>query len=267
MTPVERYLARIGHTGDRRPTLATLAAIVARHTETIAFENLTPLSGAPVLLDGQALLDKLVAGRRGGYCFEHNLLAADMLRQLGYTVTPLAARVVWNRPEDAEGARDHLLLRVDLPEGPHLVDTGFGGLTLTGVLRLEAGPAQDTPHERFRLQARGDELVLQAELGGMWRSLYRFDLQPQLRVDAEVASWYTSTHPSSIFVQRLLAGRPTPDRRLALSDNLFTVYHRDGPAEQRRLADVAELEAVLEEHFLLDLSGIGNLRETLARCC
>lgn len=262
---LDRYLARIGQDGDRSPTLATLQAVVARQTEAIAFENLTPLTAAPVLLGPGDLQDKLVARRRGGYCYELNLLTADVLRTLGYAVTPLAARVVWNRPETDETPRNHLLLRVDLPEGPHLVDTGFGGLTLTGVLRLEAGPAQATPHEPFRLQARGDAFVLQAEIGGSWRSLYLFDLQPQLRVDAAVGNWYTSTHPDSLFVNHLLAGRPTAERRYALSDNVHTVHHRGGPSEQTRLTTVAEIEAVLERDFLLDLSGIGGLRAALAR--
>ena len=262
---LDRYLTRIGHHGDRTPTLATLQDVVARQTEAIAFENLTPLTGAPVLLEPDDLQDKLVARHRGGYCYELNLLTADALRALGYAVTPLAARVVWNRPETDETPRNHLLLRVDLPEGPHLVDTGFGGLTLTGVLRLEAGPAQATPHEPFRLQARGDGFVLQADIGGTWRSLYLFDLQPQLRVDAAVGSWYTSTHPGSLFVNHLLAGRPTPERRYALSGNVHTVHHRGGPSEQTRLTTVAAIEAVLERDFLLDLAGIDGLRAALAR--
>jgi arylamine N-acetyltransferase len=30
-----------------------------------------------------------------------------------------------------------MVLRVDLEDGPYSVDAGFGGLTLTGALRLE----------------------------------------------------------------------------------------------------------------------------------
>ena len=45
-----RYLGRIGYDGAREPTLATLRAIVACHTEAIAFENLSPLTGVEVRL-------------------------------------------------------------------------------------------------------------------------------------------------------------------------------------------------------------------------
>ena len=68
-----------------------------------------------------------------------------------------------------------------LEGGPYIVDVGFGGLTLTGPLRLVPDIEQATPHETFRLLA-GDrgEYVLQVLLGGAWKPLYSFDLQPQL---------------------------------------------------------------------------------------
>jgi len=283
---VAGYLDRIGLAGAAGTPLdaspATLAAIVEHHTRTIAFENLTPLTGEPVRLGPDELHAKLVTQRRGGYCFEHNLLVHDVLVTLGFDVGLLAARVTWNRPDGAITARDHLLLRVDLPDGVRIVDCGFGGLTLTGVLRLDTDDAQDTPHERFRLvrtpsrgdaggagDGSGDRFELQAELptppGPSWRSLYRFDLQPQHRIDAEMASWYTATHPDSPFVANLLVARPDTDRRYALRNGTRTVHHRDGTVEQQRLTDVPAIEASLERDFLLDLSGVTGLRDALRR--
>jgi len=124
---VDRYLARIAYDGAREPTLATLQAIVACHTVAIAFENLTPLTAAAVRLEPAALAEKMVAGRRGGYCFEHNLLLGDALEQLGFHTVGLAARVVWNRPEGLGiPPRTHMLVRVELDDGSYVVDTGFG---------------------------------------------------------------------------------------------------------------------------------------------
>lgn len=264
---VDRYLARIGYDGDRRPGVELLAAVVAAHTETIAFETLGPFCGEPVLLGGDELQAKLVARRRGGFCFEHNLLLADVLEALGFATTGLCARVVWNLPPGVASPRAHMLVKVDLPEGTYLVDCGFGGMTLTGVLRLEVGVAQATPLEPFRLVELGDELLLEAEVGGGWKGLYHFALEPQQRIDFEVASWYMSTHPESIMVQHLLAARPTADRRYSLRDNVRTVHHLDGASERRVLDDPRQIEACLEEDFLLDLSGIAGLRPALARIC
>jgi arylamine N-acetyltransferase len=41
----------------------------------------------------KALYDKIVRRRRGGFCYELNGLFAWLLRQLGFTVTLLSARV------------------------------------------------------------------------------------------------------------------------------------------------------------------------------
>ena len=275
---VDRYLGRIGYSGVREPTLATLQAIVACHTEAIAFENLTPLTAAAVRLEPAALEEKMVAGRRGGYCFEHNLLLCDALEQLGFDPIGLAARVLWNRPEGLGIApRTHMLVRVELDDGSYVVDTGFGGLTLTGVLRLDADVAQSTPHELFRLVAavRSDraadlsqldgELQLEALVGEQWCPLYRFSLQPQQRIDFEVANWYVSTLPESLFVQHLMAARPTRDRRFGLMDNTLSVHHRNGPTERTVLTSVRALETSLEREFLLDLAGVVGLRAALQR--
>lgn len=269
---LEAYLGRIDVPHASTPDLDTLQAIVAAHARTIAFENLNPFTGREVLLDGESLTAKLVHGGRGGYCFEQNLLLRGALDALGYRTTGLAARVMWGRPPDAPpAARGHMLLRVDLDEGPHLVDVGFGGLTLTGVLRLEPAVEQATPHEPFRLLPdtsrgpNGDTLVMQALVGGQWRPLYRFDLVEQLLADYEVSSWYLSHNPVSHFVTGLMAARPDIDRRYALGGRTLSVHHLDGPSERRELGSPAEIRAVLVEHFHLDLSGLDDLDGALAR--
>ncbi|MGH8653734.1 MAG: arylamine N-acetyltransferase family protein [Gammaproteobacteria bacterium] len=111
---LDAYLERIGYTGDRAPTLATLAAIHVRHTEAIAFENLNPLMGWPIRLDMESLQQKMVRDGRGGYCYEHNLLLKHALDALCFRVTGLLARVLWRAPEGAVTPRSHMLLRVDL---------------------------------------------------------------------------------------------------------------------------------------------------------
>ena len=91
---LEAYLERIGYTGDRTPSLATLQAVHALHAQTIPFENLDPLLRRPVRLDVESLQQKLVHGGRGGWCFEQNLLLRHALEAMGFKVTGLAARVL-----------------------------------------------------------------------------------------------------------------------------------------------------------------------------
>ena len=263
---VDAYLARIGYDGPRTPTLETLAGIHFCHPQAIAFEDLDALLKRPIDLTGPGLERKLVRGGRGGWCFEQNLLLRDVLQSLGFRVTGLAARVVWNAPEGVVRARSHMLLKIDgLEESPYIADVGFGGLTLTGPLRLVADVEQPTPHELFRLTCSGGDFVLQASVRGEWKALYTFDLQPQLLVDYEVLSWHLQNHPESPFVNNLMAARVTPERRYGLFNNRLSVHPLHGDSEQTTLATPTELREVLERTFEIKLPDDPGLDALLAR--
>ncbi|MDR3622605.1 MAG: arylamine N-acetyltransferase [Paludisphaera borealis] len=262
---LDAYFQRIGYEGGRAPTLETLRALHRLHPETIPFENLDPLLKRPVLLDSASLERKLVREGRGGYCFEHNLLFRDVLKAIGFSVTGLAARVLWNAPEGAVTPRTHMLLRVEIDGEPYVADVGFGGQVLTGPLRLELDVEQATPHEPFRLVRSGEKFVMQSKIRDAWVSLYRFDLQEQFPPDYEVANWYVSTHPASIFVNGLLAARTTPDRRYALRNNQLAVHHLNGGTDKRTLATAAEIRETLQAAIGLTLPDAPGLDEVLTR--
>jgi len=84
MMDLDAYFRRIGYSGSRAPTLETLAALHALHPTAIPFENLDTLRGAPVRLDLDSLERKLVRQRRGGYCFEQNLLLRTCSPRSGF---------------------------------------------------------------------------------------------------------------------------------------------------------------------------------------
>jgi N-hydroxyarylamine O-acetyltransferase len=260
------YFQRIGYTdGPRVPTLDTLRALHLHHAQAIAFENLDSLSGHTVQLDLSCLEDKLVHGGRGGYCYEHNLLFSHVLRELGFRVTGLAARVLWNAPQGAINARTHMLLRVDIGTDPYIADVGFGVQTLTGPLRLVTDIVQPTPHEPYRIITVDGDFVLQTPARGTWRSLYRFDLQQHVQVDYEVSSWYLCNHPQSPFVTNLMMGRPVPGGRYGLFNNQLTIHPLNGHTEQRRLGSADEIRAALQSHFGLKVPVDPSLDAALAR--
>src|SRR6185437_10381872 len=160
--------------------------------------------------------------------------------------------------------RTHMLLCVELPDGRYVADVGFGGLTLTAPLRLAADIEQPTPHETFRLIATPDGgFAMDALLQEAWKTLYRFDLQPQLLPDYEVANWFVATHPQSHFITSLIAALPFPGGRLALSNHQLTVYRTGAAAEQRSLSNAAELRAVLQKDFGLTLPESPELEQRL----
>jgi len=268
------YFRRIGLSGVEEPIapdLATLGRIVAAHARSIAYENLDKFTGRDVGLDVAALTAKLVHGGRGGGCFENNMLLRHALDALGYRTTGLSGRVLWNLPEDALMPRlGHMLVRVDLPEGPHIVDVGFGSLTITGALALEPHVEQHTPHGPYRLLPHGPDYLLEGRTGQQWRRMYRFDLSEQLHPDYAMASWYTSHHPESMFANELVIGRAATGCRYTMSGAAsrgaeLAVHHVDGPSERHRLDSPATVRAALEKYFLIDLSGLPDLDAALTR--
>ena len=263
------YLARIGFAGQPRADLATLRQLALRHALAIPFENLDPFLGRGVSLLPADVERKLVAGRRGGWCFEHNLLLGNALRAIGFDVHDLAARVLWGRDELARTPRTHRLLRVGVAGREWLVDGGFGGLTLTGVLDLDDRQPQQTPHEPFRLRPLDGDLLLEAEIadrdaGPRWRPLYRFDLKPQWPVDFEAANFQLAHDPQSHFVTTLIAARPVAGGRCSLRNRELTLRAADGQVERRVLGDAAQLLEVLQEVFGIDTASLTGLAPRFA---
>jgi arylamine N-acetyltransferase len=264
---VQAYFDRIGYSGPAEPTVETVHALVAAHNAAIPFENLDPLMGIPVAdLSATALTDKLVHRKRGGYCYEHNGLMGYVLEQLGFGVERLAGRVVWLNPDGPLPAQTHQVLSVTVPgeAGPLLVDVGFGGQTLTSPIRLQAGPVQETRHEPYRIQERGDGYQLEAQIRGAWQPLYMFTTRPQPRIDLEVGSWYVSTHPDSFFVTGLTAAIVTDDARYNMRGRNLAI-HRAGRTEHIRFDTAADVLAALTDRFGIDVDDLGDRADVEAR--
>lgn len=250
MIDLDAYLARIGYAGPRAPTLETLRGLHRAHFYSIPFENLDVVLRRPIRLDPASLQTKIVGNRRGGYCFESNALFMHALQALGFAVTPLAARVLYERSDPALPPRSHMLMMVDLEDGLYLADVAFGGQTPPQPLTLAIVIEQATTHEPYRLRRTEDgELDLQALMAGEWGTLYRFTLHPQLPVDFEYANWHVSTHPDSFFVNNLIAVMPGEGCRYTLFNREFRTRWPDGRVETEILDDAAALAAKLQERF------------------
>ncbi len=243
------YLERIGLGQHADPSLPE---VHRAHATTIPFENFDPFSGRPVSLEVADLEDKMVARRRGGYCFEHNLLLAAALDALGgRTVELLLARVRLG-PEGQPRPLDHLLLRVaDRDGSAWLADVGFGGGGLLDPVPFAAGIETDQAGWRYRLAEDGPELVLQVFQDGGWTDMYGFVPEPAAYIDVVVSNWYTATHPESSFVTGVMAGYRSPDRCLSVFvyEQAVVVERPVGGASSVTEVPLADVPALLAERF------------------
>jgi len=243
---LDAYLDRIGYGDALRPDQSTLAALHLAHASHIPFENIDVLLRRPIRLDLDSLQAKLVSGRRGGYCFEQNLLFSAVLHSVGFSVTPLAARVRYRTQRLLP--RTHMLLLVELDGMRWLVDVGFGGEGLLLPVPIGTGEAARQFAWTYRVVAEGGGWVAQSLRDGVWDDLYAFTFEPQALPDYEMASYYTSTHPSSRFLQTLTVQLPTPAVRYILRDREL-IAERGDDTEGRVVGDDDELRQVLADTF------------------
>ncbi len=93
MLDVPSYLARIAYTGPTEPSAENLRTLHHAHLLSVPFENLDIPLGRKIVVNEDAIIHKVVALRRGGFCYELNSAFAALLRALGFQVTLLSARV------------------------------------------------------------------------------------------------------------------------------------------------------------------------------
>lgn len=248
---LDATLARLGLSSERpAPTLENLDRLIVAALHHLPFENLDVLLEKPILIEPEAVFAKVVEHRRGGYCFELNSLFARLLASLDFRVALLVARVRWGLPADAPlTPQTHLLLRIDLPEGPHLVDIGFGGPASPNALPLRVN--EELPGG-WRISGSVDEeLEMATRSASGWQTLYRFTLQAQHWADYGMRNWYTSTYPQSVFRNSLRVALSEAGARLSLFNGQFNRRGADGEVEQRSIESADELLGVLRERFHL----------------
>lgn len=112
---VRTYLERIDYNKVVQPDVETLIGLHRAHLLTVPFENLDIQLGQPIQLTEQAMWEKIIVHRRGGFCYELNGLFAWLLKQIGYEVTYLNGRV-YNDAGRRGREFDHLTLLVEIPD-------------------------------------------------------------------------------------------------------------------------------------------------------
>jgi N-hydroxyarylamine O-acetyltransferase len=237
---VEGYLARIGYTGPRHPTLETLRGLHRAHMLSAPFENLDIHLGGWNLLERRAAYRKVVGLRRGGWCFELNGAFSLLLEQLGYRVTLLGAQV--HGENGLSPIRNHLTLRVDL-DRPWLADVGFGD-SFTRPIRLDEDGVQRRDGRSYRLLREGEQITMTED----GRPQYIFTLRPARMQSFALANRVLQTDPGSHFKRNRICSLATEHGRISLS-GLRLIETVDGRRSERTLRDDDEWREVLADRF------------------
>lgn len=240
------YLQRINYTGPLDPSAEMLRALHQAHLLAVPFENLDIHLGRPIIPDEAAFYRKIVERRRGGFCYELNGLFAWLLRQLGFDVTLLSARVA-NGNGTFGPEFDHLVLLVQLEER-WLADVGFGDC-FRDPLRLDEAGEQVQPLGAYQLTHAGNEWVYWERGEALdWQPQYQFTLQPRRLSDFAGMCHVQQTAPESHFTRQRICSIATPSGRASLSDRRLIITSH-GRREEQLLGDEAAVESALWEWF------------------
>lgn len=248
---VDAYLERIRAVRPARPDAAALRALQLRHLTTVPFENLSIHLGEDIVLEEKALLDKILARGRGGFCYELNGAFAVLLGALGFRVTLLQARV------HGDGGRlgipyDHMALRVETDDGtgPWLADVGFGDHA-QHPLALDDRTDQRDPRGIFRVvRAPAEEGGDHGDLDVLRDGVPQFRLEPRPRALADFrgGSWYHRTSPASGFTRSPVCSRFTTTGRITLKGHrLLTTVGAE--RHETALESDEEVLTAYREHF------------------
>ncbi|SFE42669.1 N-hydroxyarylamine O-acetyltransferase [Phytobacter palmae] len=246
---LDDYFARIRYTAVPAVDLETLRTLHLQHNSSIPFENIEVVLPREIELSDEAIFNKLVTARRGGYCFEQNGLFERVLREIGFEVRSLLGRVVLANPPHMP-PRTHRVVLVTLGEEQWIADVGFGGLTLTAPVRLKAEIEQETPHGLYRLQQAGPDWILQFRHHDRWQSLYQFEMGQQYQADFVMGNFHSAHWPQSHFRHHLLMCLHQPDGgKLTLTNYHFTHWQNGHVVEEKTLADTQALYDVMQQRF------------------
>jgi len=252
---VEAYLRRIGYNRPRGPSATTLRNLHRQHLFTVPFENLDIALGTPIILDPDALFDKIVIRKRGGFCYELNSVFHDLLTALGFRAEMLSARVRSDKGEFSQEF-DHMLLKVNLEEA-WIADVGFGESFVDPLpLRVMNAPPNIAPEYGLVLSNEEWDLV-RRQKDGSYVPVYRFTEVARQLGDFNAMCRYHQTSPESHFMRNRICSRATPDGRITVA-GMRLIVTRSGERQESELSSKEELQDCLLQHFGIALSPKSN---------
>jgi N-hydroxyarylamine O-acetyltransferase len=244
---IQAYQQRINYRGSLDLTAETLRSLQVAHLLAVPFENLSIHSREPIVLDDEALFDKIVRRRRGGFCYELNGLFAAFLRALGFKVDMLSARVA-HQEGGFDSDFDHMTLMVTLEER-WLADVGFGD-SFHEPLLLDYHDEQVQGERAYQIVPDNDHFILrQRDGGGEWTNQYRFHLRPYAYIDYVDRCHYQETSPQSHFTKGRVCTRATTTGRITLSEMKLITTTRSGERHERVVTSEEEYGCLLREEF------------------
>ena len=243
------YLERIGmRPEDVSHTYEFLKALQQNHICTVPYENLDILNGISIELSKQALFEKIVTNRRGGYCFELGGAIAHLLADLGFATKCYFARFL--KGENEIPVRRHRVVVTECDGKRYVIEVGIGIEAPRAPLLLKEGIEQECGNGTFRFSKDAFlGWVLNEKTGDQWSPYYAFTEEEQLDIDFIQPSFYCEKHPASPFNKSPMVAIKTPNGRRAINDRDYKVFENGELIHIEENVTDARLYEILKTDF------------------
>lgn len=258
---IKEYTNRIGFHKKICIDEETLIGLHDHHVCSVPFEDLDIHLNKPLSLAPDALFEKVVRERRGGFCYELNTLFCALLKQIGFECRIVSARTY--QEEDVLSVPfDHMSLLVYLDD-IWLVDVGYGNLFIEPI-RLQENVVVEGHSKHFRINMLDDSVCLLSESidGKNFTKRYQFETTARSVDEFQEQCLFKQQSPDSYFVKNLICTLPTETGRKTILNNQFSFKTKESKSETT-IESSSMLDALLKEKFDIDLGNALNLEKLL----
>ena len=249
-TMVQEYL-HILNLHNRKMDFSFLCDLVAHHVATFPFSSVSCQLGDDLPLDFQALYQRIVVKRRGGYCFEQNGLLYEILKELGFTPKLYLARVIHN--QDIHPGLTHRITMVEYEDRQYIFDVGFGANGPRIPVALSETESKDGNRIYRITERRSGEYHMQIKKDGDFFSLYRFELSRYGHADCELGHFYSHRHPDANFVNHLVVSRLLESEIHSVLNLEYWLITTSGTKSQK-IKDPEQLRRILVDQLKVQIS-------------
>lgn len=254
----DRLLDHIGLDAPPAADLGGLRTVHRAFVSSVPFENIAVQLGESAPIDPPALVERIVGGGRGGYCFEANTILFELLSSLGFEVERREAVVGPRHLHERGALTDHLAMVVRTADGEEMIAEGGFGEGPVEPLFLREGP-----------QASGAfEIALERDGDGWWFEQHEFSTTPGFRFGDQAVGLDAfaphhvrmSTSPESGFVRTFTVQQPYDDRIVSLRARTLREQGPGADDDVEILADADALGDALRARFGIDPDALGPER-------
>ena len=241
---LQNYLDRISYRGPLTADLQTLFAIHKAQALSVPYEAIDVLAGVTPDHSIEAIFDKIVRRRRGGWCYETNGLLGWALQQAEFEVHRAVAGV-YRKDRGDSALGNHVVLLIKLDQ-TYLADLGLGDALREPLILREGEHVQGALV--FRLEKLPD---------GYWRlhnhvlgNPTSFDFK-DVPADEELLTAKAAAlrvDPESFFVQNFECIMMRENSSVAILGRVLRFTSLAG-VEKQLIASSDHMEQVLSQHF------------------